>query len=186
MCYTICQYMSQTFWSIFGMTTYSPFDYHICNFANWPNLEFQKLWETSHACLTSGLKTVSHLVIFFQKCTANVPIGKKGCSLSVFFVTSSHAQFQSSVSFPMLMNICILLDAVLSYLLLLCLWRGIMCPGSSVGRFGKKEEIMCATLWIGCGIFSGWAEALQTVVAECKPGVKVVDLCDKGDALIRE
>ncbi len=97
-------------------------------------------------CLTSGLKTVSHLVIFFQKCTANVPIGKKGCSLSVFFVISSHAQFQSSVSFPMLMNICILLDAVLSYLLLLCLWRGITSPGSSVGRFGKKEEIMCATL----------------------------------------
>jgi methionine aminopeptidase len=24
------------------------------------------------------------------------------------------------------------------------------------------------------------------VVAECKPGVKVVDLCDKGDALIRD
>ncbi|KAH8950455.1 hypothetical protein BDL97_10G086200 [Sphagnum fallax] len=29
-------------------------------------------------------------------------------------------------------------------------------------------------------------KALQTVVAECKPGVKVVDLCDKGDALIRD
>lgn len=85
MCYTICHCMSKTFWSTIGMTAYSPFDYHICNFANWPNLEFQKLWETSHVCLTSGLKTVSHLFIFFQKCTANIPIGKKGVfPLSVF------------------------------------------------------------------------------------------------------
>ncbi|CAM6069485.1 unnamed protein product [Sphagnum tenellum] len=29
-------------------------------------------------------------------------------------------------------------------------------------------------------------KALQTVVSECKPGVKVVDLCEKGDALIQD
>jgi methionine aminopeptidase len=29
-------------------------------------------------------------------------------------------------------------------------------------------------------------KALQTVVSDCKPGVKVVDLCEKGDALIQE
>lgn len=29
-------------------------------------------------------------------------------------------------------------------------------------------------------------KALQTVIADCKPGVKVVDLCEKGDSLIRE
>lgn len=29
-------------------------------------------------------------------------------------------------------------------------------------------------------------KALQTVIAKCKPGVKVVDLCEKGDSFIRE
>ncbi|MCO5601017.1 hypothetical protein L7F22_055133 [Adiantum nelumboides] len=29
-------------------------------------------------------------------------------------------------------------------------------------------------------------KALQVVIAECKPGVKVVDLCEKGDSFIRE
>lgn len=30
------------------------------------------------------------------------------------------------------------------------------------------------------------AEALQLVVSECKPKTKIVDLCEKGDAFIRE
>lgn len=30
------------------------------------------------------------------------------------------------------------------------------------------------------------AEALQLVVSECKPKAKIVDLCEKGDAFIRE
>lgn len=29
-------------------------------------------------------------------------------------------------------------------------------------------------------------KALQLVVSECKPGVKIVDLCEKGDSFIRE
>lgn len=31
-----------------------------------------------------------------------------------------------------------------------------------------------------------FAEALQAVLADCKPGAKIVDLCEKGDTVIRE
>lgn len=31
-----------------------------------------------------------------------------------------------------------------------------------------------------------WTEALQLVISECKPDVKIVDICEKGDSFIRE
>ena len=35
-------------------------------------------------------------------------------------------------------------------------------------------------------MFGKFAEALQLVVKECKPKAKIVDICEKGDAFIRE
>nr|GFC68169.1 ERBB-3 binding protein 1 [Tanacetum cinerariifolium] len=34
--------------------------------------------------------------------------------------------------------------------------------------------------------FDSCAEALQLVLSQCKPNVKIVDLCEKGDSYIRE
>lgn len=34
--------------------------------------------------------------------------------------------------------------------------------------------------------FYKYAEALQLVLAACKPKAKIVDICDKGDAFIKE
>ena len=41
---------------------------------------------------------------------------------------------------------------------------------------------LCVYWFWGFGI----AEALQVVLAECKPGAKIVDICEKGDAFIKE
>jgi hypothetical protein len=58
-----------------------------------------------------------------------------------------------------------------------------MCIESWTGDLRRRNEWdVERDAWYECG----WAEALQTVVSECKPGVKVVDLCEKGDALIQE
>lgn len=35
-------------------------------------------------------------------------------------------------------------------------------------------------------VFDECAEALQLVLAACKPKAKIVDICEKGDAFIRE
>jgi len=39
---------------------------------------------------------------------------------------------------------------------------------------------------LGGVVSISFAEALQAVLADCKPGVKIVDLCEKGDTVIRE
>ena len=35
-------------------------------------------------------------------------------------------------------------------------------------------------------VFDLGTEALQLVLSECKPKAKIVDICEKGDAFIRE
>lgn len=43
------------------------------------------------------------------------------------------------------------------------------------------------SVFIICFAFCvGIAEALQVVLAECKPKAKIVDICEKGDAFIKE
>ncbi|KAL8146604.1 hypothetical protein AgCh_004363 [Apium graveolens] len=50
------------------------------------------------------------------------------------------------------------------------------------GSEGDEEELV-QMKW---SIFNECAEALQLVLAACKPKAKIVDICEKGDAFIKE
>ncbi|KAH0461931.1 hypothetical protein IEQ34_009506 [Dendrobium chrysotoxum] len=49
-----------------------------------------------------------------------------------------------------------------------------------------KQFIMCWRSSCCCHFLADVTEAIQLVVSECKPKAKIVDICEKGDAFIRD